>query len=683
MLNRIVHHKYFVFFLPIVLLVAISFYLYPEWMNLPPSYVHQWAQADWYAMAMCYAKEDITFGLPRTYALNTSFVQPSHWGQGITRADFPIHAYISGIIMYYSNTFEPFIFRSYTLIFSLIGMLFLFRLIYESSKSILWALCSMLIVFTSPVYAFYQVGFQPVVPCFACFVIAVYFFYNYFKHKKDTILYAAIFFITLSALSRPSFAVYWIAFVLFYSGYSYKHKSFKLYHSLAFLFSFSVQMGSYLYNVHLKNEYGAMFIDFALPAFSIEEYIALMSEAWGTWKYDYFSQPQYVIIIILMVVAVSSIAFNGKLTKDVKLVSLLLLICFLGALSFSFLMAIQFPNHDYYLIDAVLPVLVLVFLVFSEVISVEQKQYANPFAFGIFITCFIFNVADCKTVLDTRSSPTQTNEFELARKQYVGSGEFINMLKVPRNAKILVLNSYTSNIPLLEFDRKGYTIINNEPDSVNKALNFAYEYVVIRTNDVAHMLSISPSMITRFEKVGSNDKISVYKKRAKQDGNIFSFYGVSQENVLLADTSRFDVVQKKYNWDILPERIVKSTSFSKPKSLFIDSLDFIGPMHTFNNVSQLAGKKRLNIILRMKTHFSTANKTIRLAYEVYRKNGKTFESEEILIEDILGSKWQNASCSVNLTLTKTSDIEKVVIFLWNPNKATYFADDIETYMYTE
>ena len=295
----------------------------------------------------------------------------------------------------------------------------------------------------------------------------------------------------------------------------------------------------------------------------------------------------------------------------------------------------------------------------------------------------MFNIADCKTVLDKRGSSDQVNDYEVVRKQYIGSGEFLNELKISKEARILVLNSYTSNVPLLELGRKGYTIIYNEPDSIKKALSFAYEYVVIRTNDIAHMLTVSPSMITRLEKVGSNNNISVYKNRRKQDGNILSFYGVKQENVLLADTSRFDVVQKKYNWDILPERIVKSTSFSKPKSLFIDSLDFIGPMHTFEHNKQLTGKKCLNVILRMKVRFSTSNKTIRLAYEVHRKNGKTFESEEILIEEVRGSKWQNASCSVNLKLTNTSNIDKVVIFLWNPNKATYFADDIETYMYTE
>lgn len=682
MLNRIVHHKYFVFFLPIVLLVAISFYLYPEWMNLPPSYVHQWAQADWYAMAMCYAKEDVTFGLPRTYAINTLFGDPSHWGSGITRADFPIHAYISGALMYYTNTFEPYIYRSYTLIYSIVGMFFLFKLTHEASKSIIWALCCMLLIFTNPIYAYYQVSFLPGVPSFANFLISLYFLYNYLKNKNNVHLYLSICFITLAELSRPSFAIYWIAFLLIYIWDCYKSKKYNLFHFIAFVGSFILQASSYFYNSYLTKEYGSMFLDRALPATSISDYFELISVALQVWGHDYLSQSQYIIFVMLIVACIVLLVSKKTFLRNNQTLGLLVLICLAGAISFTFLMARQFEDHDYYSIDSLLPVLILFLLFFSELISFENEK-ESPFAIGMLVVCCIFSISDCKANLYSRKNPSADNLLETIRAQYIGSGEYLDQLGISKSARLLLLNSYNFNGSLLELERKGYPILTTEPDSVEKALNFAYEYVVIRTNDVAHMLTVSPSMITRFEKVGSNNKISVYKKRPQQDGNILSFYGVKQENVLLADTSTFDVFQKKYNWDIIPERIVKNAAFSKPKSLFVDSLDFIGPMHTFKNDKRLAGKKQLNIILRMKTHFSTANKTIRLAYEVYRKSGKTFESEEILIEDILGNKWQNASCSVNLTLTKTSDIDKVVIFLWNPNKATYFADDIETYMYTE
>ncbi len=681
-MNRIINSKYFVFLLPIVVLLAVSFYLYPEWINLPPSYVHQWAQADWYAMAMCYAKEDIVFSLPRTYALNTNFVNPSHWGQGITRADFPIHAYISGIIMYYTNTFEPYIFRTYTLIYSLIGMIFLFRLIYDTSKSQIWALCAMLVVFTSPVYAYYQVGFQPVVPSFANFVIALYFFYTHFKQKKESLFYLAVIFITLSALSRPSFAVYWVAFLLFVLWNSYKVKSFKLYHYGAFLLSFALQLGSYLYNVGLKKEYGAMFIDYPLPASTITTYFNDMYMAMGAWRFDYLSHSQYVVMLIVVAITISLIASKGKLSSESKMALILLAICFLGAFSFTVLMSTQFPDHDYYSIDVLMPVLVVIFLAFSEIISSEQEN-STPFAFGILATCFMFNISDCKAVLDSRSSKDGKNEYEAVRAQYKDSGKFLDQLRVPKDAKLLVLNSFTFNIPMLEMGRKGYPIIYTAPDSVKKALNYAYEYAVIRTNDVAHMLTVCPSMITKLEKIGSNNLITVYKNRRNLAGNILSFYGVDEGNVLLADTSSFDILPKKAKWEILPERISKRVSFSSPKSLFVDSLDFIGPMVTFENTKPLLGKRYLNVILRMKTLYPKTNKSIRLAYEVYYKSGKTFESEEILREEIKGSKWQNASCSIKLQLTNTQNIKKVILFLWNSSKISYSADDIETYVYTE
>ena len=116
----------FVFFL----LLIISCFFHLDKINEFPLYTHAWAQADRFAIALGFLDNHFNLFYPQTFVLNTQF--PGDFlvagNSGITSVDFPIHEFIIAGFMKFLNSQEPWIFRVYELIISVIGLLYLFRI---------------------------------------------------------------------------------------------------------------------------------------------------------------------------------------------------------------------------------------------------------------------------------------------------------------------------------------------------------------------------------------------------------------------------------------------------------------------------------------------------------------------------------------------------------------------------
>ena len=101
----------------ILILLIFSGFLYHTTIFLFPAFMHSWTQSDRYAIALGFINNGFDFLHPQTY----------NWmvKDGITRVDFPISEYIIAMIMKITGTTSFIVFRVYTLLISLIGIIFL------------------------------------------------------------------------------------------------------------------------------------------------------------------------------------------------------------------------------------------------------------------------------------------------------------------------------------------------------------------------------------------------------------------------------------------------------------------------------------------------------------------------------------------------------------------------------
>jgi hypothetical protein len=119
-----------------------------------PNYIHTWSQSDRYALSLGFVNNGLNLFYPETFLLNPGkFDIP--YPTSITPVDFPIHEYIIAIIMKIAGTTSPAIFRIYILLYSFIGLFFLFKLSNLLTQDWLKSLLLVIFVATSPSFVYY------------------------------------------------------------------------------------------------------------------------------------------------------------------------------------------------------------------------------------------------------------------------------------------------------------------------------------------------------------------------------------------------------------------------------------------------------------------------------------------------------------------------------------------------
>ena len=113
----------------VCILIILSIVAYKDTYSLPPTGGNTWSQADHYAIALNYAEQGLNYFKPRSYILNPyeAFAPASlDTLEGITRYDSPLGEYLVGCTMKITGKEESFIFRCFTLVTCIIGLVFLF-----------------------------------------------------------------------------------------------------------------------------------------------------------------------------------------------------------------------------------------------------------------------------------------------------------------------------------------------------------------------------------------------------------------------------------------------------------------------------------------------------------------------------------------------------------------------------
>lgn len=503
-------------------LVFVTFFilltgLYFQWpyFNEFPLFTHAWAQSDRYAIALGFIQNNFDLFHPQTFVFNPQFPFDWHhrYDDTITAVDFPIHDFIVAILMKLFGTNTPIVFRVYTFIWSLIGLLFLFRLSNEVLKNHIKSLIVIVLAMTSPVFIFYQSGFLPSIPSWSCAIIGLYWYSLFVQKSKFKYLIYTVFFITIATLTRSTFAIILISIigVEFIKILKFKARDI-LKKVMLFGGSLSIILIYSYYNGLLRNNHGSMFLHYLLPVESWEhfkEFLLLTIESWGL---QYFTLNHYYLMILIVLVGGLFIFLKIRNKQRIQIeYSLLVFASISGYCIFFLLMIWQFPHHDYYFIDTFfIPFLLLILLCFKNIPDFKFDKII----YGLLL--IFLSVIVIPQGKENQKERRVENDWDVMLSTYNNfkdSDLFLDSLSISHEAKILSVKPYAPNYTFILMKRSGYVFMNMSKENFEEKLAWNPDYIVFQNTFLETEIQKNyPEILNQLTFIATNNKISVFKQ---------------------------------------------------------------------------------------------------------------------------------------------------------------------------
>jgi len=474
---------------------------------LAPQSVHQWRQCDCLSFAQQYYENGNSFWTPQLHYLGED-------DTGKTASDFPLIYYSVAQIWKLTGKHE-FIYRWLILFISLSGILFFHKTTEQLINSSFWSLIISLLLFSSTIYVYYSNNFLMNVPAMALALVALYYFYRYYKSYKLAHLLIAFILYTLAGLLKIQALTSFLAIsglvimqILPFFGMDktkfIKHpKLFILLSLMLFIVIFSWYYYAHAYNE--KHNKGIFLIGI-LPIwnYNIGQINHVLEYARILWLNSYQSK-------LLQSIAGASFIFvllNRKKLHTHLLQFLILLS--LGFLLYLILWFQVFDNHDYYLINQLL--LMKVVLIAALLVLKDKKPqiYQSHLLKILAIILLIYNIQTCAHNIQTRYNGWP-NEKHIKYYRALESIEKSGIMNhIGLNEKVLVIDDPSFNISLYLINRKGFTnAIGKLKDSAEIAekINLGYKYLFINDTMMLNAKYIQPFIHT---KVGKYQNIHVF-----------------------------------------------------------------------------------------------------------------------------------------------------------------------------
>jgi len=661
----------------IVIILFLGVLFHYKYINEFPSYIHAWSQSDRYALALGFVNNDLNFFKPETFSLLKNAKAIDEWkypsDNNITAVDFPIHDYLPAFFMKITGNSSPFIFRVYILLYSFIGLLFLFKLSQLWTRSFLKSILILIFAATSPVFVYYQGGFMPTIPSLSNSIIGIYLYSLYLSNSDNKYFNFSLLFLTIAALSRTTFAISLIAIWGFELLRILKGNTRLIPKLLPSLLSTLFILFYTFYNVYLRDKYGSIFLNQILPARSFNEALEMIKIAIQNWGIQYFSIIHYLLLICLVLTsAFYLLSKKTRILHKTATLFLLVLIMFIGCIAFSILMLRQFPDHDYYFLDTFyLPVIILlIFLV--TMIPLENSKRNNNF---YLITILLLSIPMIVNAVNTQKSRRKTGYWDRTTStitNFKGMENYLDSISIPKNSKMLVLDANATNIPLILMNRKGYPIILNKKEYIERALKWDYDYIVFQNEFfLSEIYSTYPEIISRIKKVADNGKISVCVLSDTISNNTLNkFLGIEDKTQVFGAKMTYDTIVNE-SWQNINS--TSDFSFSGTNSGFLTHDMTYGLTYKTKDLPVITQRNRILLFSSYFLQDTINNCEIVVSIN---ESGKTTYYNSFKLQKFLKmkNKWENVDLLFLLPKVKSEDY-KFALYIWNTGKNDLLIDD--------
>lgn len=664
----IISNKRSITFLVLFLLV-ISFLLYHSTITFLPSFVHAWTQSERYAISLQFLQNGFDLFHPATFNLQTV--------EGVTRIDFPINEYIVAILMKLFGTTSPVVFRSYTLTVSITGLIFLYRFSKRVTASEIKSWLIVLFVFLSPVYTYYQAGFIPCVPAISFIFIAYYFFYEYKLTETRKYFYLSLLFFLLAALIRVPFFILLFAILIQQLFMYFQNKKILVYEVIGFLSVFAIFIAYYRYNIHIGIIYGNMFLDTFLPAKNLAEFKEILGRIYHYWLLQYYTLWHYLLLLVSMAAAFIGIVIRKKMEVQHKALWFNLLIVGSGAILYFLLMTCQYYDHDYYFLDSLFIPVILLFVL--SIHYIPAGKIIGKIILFVFLVVVFYMFRDSKKNQEERYTTEPWDRVEMSRKNFMGSEKYLDSIGIPKKAKMLVIDSYSTNIPLFLMNRKGYTVYQTVRDNAALALfRPNWDYVVIQDAFLfSDVLKYYPVVSSVIEPVAGNGKITVYKRSPKIiHKELKEFLAMDKKKIIYQLKTTFDGplgnhISGAYN--------IRNSPVFKSNTAVLDPLTEYGASFKIT-ANELKNLKDLKVYVSSDILRSSLGDIHMVA--AITNGDKIIYYQGYKLNDYYHSAGVIQKTEFQFVLPEFSDPKDVLsIYLWNPSKSDLLYDDLEVIIY--
>ncbi len=662
----------------LVVIAVLGFIFQYKYLNDFPTHIHAWAQSDRYSLAVGFIENNFDLSKPQTFVYNHQF--PHNWQPSestITAVDFPIHDYLSAILMKLTGSTSPFIFRIYILLYSFIGLFFLFKLSYAVNENYLKSVFVVIFASTSPVFVYYQGGFLPSIPSLANAIIGIYFYYQYVHKYKNKYFYISIVFLTLAALSRTTFVIPLID-VLCVEFLRLLMKETKVLTKIIPVSISIISIVSYLlYNSYLREKYGSIFLNYLTPPNSYNHAKNILKYVYDIWVFQYFTKLHYLLFAILIIVSIYfAVSNKTQISKSKIHFALLIAIYLLGCFLFAGFMLYQFHDHDYYFIDSFfLPVIMLLSLILYLIPIKAQRNYVILFV--VFVSLF-FSYQILETQEQRRDTYYWGNAAETTVNNYKNSADFLDSIGVPKNAKILVMDTGAPNIPFLLMQRKGFAIMLNDKESIKEALKWNYDYIIIQNSLFINKIYKSyPDILSRLNKIADNGKISVCTLTENKEQSCLDIIGLTNKKPIFKKGLTFENKPNDNLWQNF-----KPTDKMAYEGRFAGHLtahDTYGLTYKTTNLPELSTNSRT--LLFSARILANANANCELVVTINSKDHQIYY-RSYKLNDFIKKKmeWENVLLTMQLPIIKYDNYE-FAIYILNSSKAELYYDNFEFSIY--
>ena len=659
------------------LFILVTLVCHKKYLFDYPMYTHAWSQSDRYALATGFVDNNLTIFEPQTCVYNHPI--PNDWKTADatrrTSVDFPIHDYIPAVFMKIFGNKSPFFFRFYILLYGFLGIFYLYKLSKKLNNSILLSSFIVLFTLTTPVFVYYHSGFLPTIPSLANAIIGTYFYFTYLQDKQLKSFYWTLFFLCLSALARttfiiPLFAVLCVEFLhLFLEKKDVKKKLIALFPVFFTLVFF------YLYNNHVRETYGSLFLNKLLPAKDWTYFKIILKDTYDNWLFHYFSMTHYLIFITLLIIALISILLK-KIPFPLALqqFSLFVGILLIGNFIFFLLMVQQYSNHDYYFLDTFYLPIILFISAMSHFISIKTVRATRIYAL-LFAVSSIVMLWNARKMQEVKRETGPWDKITSSVLSFQNSEKFIQKNGISKNEKIIVLNGFTPNIPFVLMNRTGYCTMFARKKVFKNALSFPAKYVVYQNEYfLSDIYSTYPNIIKHLKFIATDGKISICIKSEK------TIHQTLEEFLNL--DSKTPIEQQIINFENnnLPTTILTQKSERNSNNtvgLMLEQNEYGNIYQSLNNPQFM----QQNRIITMKGIFEKVpSKDINLVAVITEKDSLTYYKEYQIIAPKKQVGISKFTYLFNLPKIQ-SEKNEIKLYFWNPNKGTFQLDQLEVKVY--
>lgn len=649
------------------LLTVLSIFFYHKTIAFWPSHIHAWTQGDRYALAIKFADTGLNLFKPRTFNLQTK--------DGITAVDLPVHDFAVGVLMKLTGSREPVIFRLYTLIFSILGCWFLFRLARDASGSAIKGIAVAVFVFTCPVIVYYQAGFIPSATSFSATLMGYFFYFRYKNSLKAGDFYWAVALLALAALSRSPFNIFLFA-TLIQQGLGWFQKRQIVRREIAaYAIAYSAIIAANLQKIWLAQVYGSQFLGKLLPAPNFEVFGQILYSVSERWTFQLFSMGHYVLLALSVFFLVFRM-IQGKTTGPTRQILLQSGLALAGGALYFVLMARQYVDHEYYFMDSLYPGAIL--LLTAGIVCVPFDTAARRRLWStVMALCLVAGVVESKKVQETKYSDALSKASETTRKNFIGSEALLDSLGVPPGASMLVIDAWSSNIPLILMNRMGYTLLSTTRPNLMRALDLDCDYVVVQNlyfpSDV---VSNYPEILGRLQRVGGNGRITVFRK-APSPGTLTLTEALGIKKVWRVDSLDFDDSTATSPWSNIYRSAERFVSPSHA-GLIKKGMEF-GPTLVLK-ASENAGRRFFDKVLFEGRYFASASGGKIHAIATLESNGHTDFYEGYAFRVDSAGQWRSFHTLFFLPDSSRHD-QQLKCYIWNPEGLELFLDDLSVTLY--